>query len=823
MSRRAHITLEAVSKINLNRSRRRKEADFSQYSRLSDSSPRRLRILKPLLAIISIVSFATCVLADSPDLQPEGVAEKLIVESIANRRLIDLATNSTAASNRIVRGAFIEWLLTKNLNNIHHGGLRLRNAIITNWLDLRNVEVPCEVQLECCHFKSGVNLAGAHFLHNLSFQGSRFDTNFEARGLKVDGSLILNTRTLSSGQLDLFGKPTTTPELANYLRMSNVYNLWPLLPSEFAFDKTRQIVHWEYSDHVTSPTNNFTATLRGEKFLFRQISGYRPQPGAPIRSSVEFDQFDGVITNYSESVFLDALRPLLTNSLDISSLSHNRAVKRLTTARWPLVQTRSESGAEVDSLPPTDGERVRPALHSAFDEGGGQGPYVIWYQGDGSFIICQETVFAGEIHLDGASIGANLEAWDAEFRKNATFNGVTIGGNVFLEQARFLGTVSFGYLRTAHDFSIASSFFGSGNIVNAFGLEIGGTLNFEWAHFGGSANFGGGHISKELRANYVRFPNSYHVANFRGLNVDGSVQLRGAEFAAPATFILAKINGNFEAQNSVFEDDRSFEDLQYVTQDSFTFNTDFGSMTVDGFAIFESACFARSVSFRNGAYGNLYFDGVQWPDATYMRDFYTNEPFSTNLLRLEGINFRTIRDITSGAFFHSRQQLKESQINLVNLLQNYTPYSFDIYAKLEAYFRGEGERSLANQVFISAKKREGAEAGPWGRFVNKFLRYTIMYGKWPGLAFGQSLVVVILLSVLCETRMLRKDTHTPPSFPLAFLYSLGNCLPLVDLKTADLLEFKPGKDRFRYLLAFTKILGYILVPLWAVAWAGLVK
>jgi len=246
-------------------------------------------------------------------------------------------------------------------------------------------------------------------------------------------------------------------------------------------------------------------------------------------------------------------------------------------------------------------------------------------------------------------------------------------------------------------------------------------------------------------------------------------------------------------------------------------------MTVDGFAIFESACFARSVSFRNGAYGNLYFDGVQWPDATYMRDFYTNEPFSTNLLRLEGINFRTIRDITSGAFFHSRQQLKESQTNLVNLLQNYTPYSFDIYAKLEAYFRGEGERSLANQVFISAKKREGAEAGPWGRFVNRFLRYTIMYGKWPWLAFGQSLVVVIMLSLLCETRMLRKDTHTPPSFPLAFLFSLGNCLPLVDLKTADLLEFKPDKERFRYLLAFAKILGYILVPLWAVAWAGLIK
>jgi hypothetical protein len=762
------------------------------------------------LAGSSLLLFATYALADSPDFQPQGVAEKLIAENVANRRLVDLATNSPAASNRIVRGAFIEWLLTRNLNNIHHGGLRLRNAIITNWLDLRNVEVPCEVQLECCHFKNGVNLAGAHFLHNLSFQGSRFDGNLEARGLRIDGSLMLGTRTLSSGQLDLSGKTPTPPELANCLRMSNVYNLWPLLPAEFAFDKARQIQHWDFSDDPTSPTNNFTGTLRGERFLFRQISGYRPLPGAPIGSSVEFDWSS---TTLSESFPFNGLRDLLPNALDISSLSKADAVKRLTSARWPLTET---SGA-LSPLSPSDAERPKGEGVTS------SSPYVVWWQSDGSFITCQETIFAGEVHLDGASIGANLEAWDTEFRNNATFNSLTVAGNAFLGQSRFLGTSSFGYLHTEHDLSIASSFFGSGNIVNAYGLEIGGSLNLEWVCFSGSANFGGGHVSKEFIANYVHFPNNYHVANFRGLNVDGSVQLRGAEFAAPVTFILAKIKGNFEAQNSVFEDDRSFADLEHVTQDTFTFNTDFGGMTVEGFAIFENACFARSVSFRNAAFGNFYLDNVRWPDAAYINAWYTNEPFSTNLLRLEGINFRTIRDITTGPFFHSRQQLKESQTNLVTLLQNYTPYSFDIYAKLEAYFRGEGERILANHVFIAAKEREGAEAGPWGRFVNKFLRYTIMYGKWPWLAFGESIIVIFLLGLLCRACMLRKDTHLPPNLPMSLLYSVGNCLPLVDLKTADLLELKPGQDWLRYVLAFAKVLGYILVPLWAVAWAGLVK
>lgn len=750
-----------------------------------------------ILAAVWTFALTNSAIADTPVFQPEGVAEKLIAENVSNRRLIDLATNSAPATNRIIRAAFIEWLLTNARTNVHHGGLRLRNAIITNWLDLRNVEVPCEVQLEFCRFKGGVNLSGAHFLHNLSFQGSRFDGTVEARNLRVDGSLLLSTRALwSGGPYDPSERAPTPPQLANCLRTNGVYEIWPLLPVEFDFDEHRQLLQWEFSDRSQPDAAQFTATLRGKKFLVRQIRGYRPQPGGSVKSSVELEW---VPVYRSESFPVDEMRQLLSNRLDVAFLSTPQAVKELTSVRWPLVET----------------------------SGTNSSPFVVWWQGNDPdqppFMICQETVFAEEVHLDGAAIGGNLEGWDAEFRKSASFNGASIGGNVFLDQARFFGTVSFGYLRTGHDFSMASSFFASRGIVNAYGVEIGGTLNLEWVHFNGSANFGGAHVSKELVANYVRFPNPLHLVNFRGFELDGSVQLRGAEFAAPVTFILAKIKGNFEAQNSVFEDDLSFEELERVTEDSFTFNTDFGSMTVDGFAIFENTCFARSVSFRNGAYGNLYFDGVRWPDASFMRNCYTNEPFSTNLLRLEGISFRTIRDISTGPFFHSRLQLKESHANLLELLQNYTPYSHDIYDKLEAYFRGEGERDLADHVFISGKIREGAEGGRGGRFINKFLRYTVMYGKWPWLAFVESMVVILFLGVLCRVCMIRKDTRVPPSLPMSLLYSLGNCLPLVDLKTADLLEIAPHKDWFRYLLAFAKVLGYILVPLWAVAWAGLVR
>src|SRR6266481_7975536 len=45
----ARKTLEPVSKFNRVRSCRREEADFVENSKLSVSSPRRLRILKPVL------------------------------------------------------------------------------------------------------------------------------------------------------------------------------------------------------------------------------------------------------------------------------------------------------------------------------------------------------------------------------------------------------------------------------------------------------------------------------------------------------------------------------------------------------------------------------------------------------------------------------------------------------------------------------------------------------------------------------------------------------------------------------------------------------
>jgi hypothetical protein len=78
--------------------------------------------------------------------------------------------------------------------------------------------------------------------------------------------------------------------------------------------------------------------------------------------------------------------------------------------------------------------------------------------------------------------------------------------------------------------------------------------------------------------------------------------------------------------------------------------------------------------------------------------------------------------------------------------------------------------------------------------------------------------------LLCQRCMVKKTPHRGgPGFGLALFFILNTFLPIMDLGAGDLLEYRHGKDWFRYLIALEKILGYILVPLWTMALTGLIK
>jgi hypothetical protein len=479
------------------------------------------------------------------------------------------------------------------------------------------------------------------------------------------------------------------------------------------------------------------------------------------------------------------------------------ATNRPTTVRWLF-----DNANDPASLP----------LAALWDAGSLTNPT------DQTVTFFEPTVFRKGASLDQAVISGKLDAGGVEFRQGLYSQSLKVGDDIVMTGARFDADANFVYAQIGHDFALQESLFDAN--FNSYGMSVGGSLMVDHARFRAGASFEAVSAGKAFRGQYVRFENRSALAEFRGLKVDGEVDFLRAQFAGPANFILSQIKGNFQAQGATFEDDHTFLELKNLpglNDDTYTFNTDFGSMEVDGFAIFENVLFARSVSFRNARFGNLYLDGVRWPEQNFLTN-YIDDPKTNDLLRLEGMSFTTIRDITSDHFLHTRAQLEESQKNLLAMFTSRSPYSFDIYAQLESFFQREGAPDLADEVFINAKEREGKEATGLAKLANTLLDWTVGYGRKPWKAFIESLACILICAAFCKGCMVKKISPVqPPSWPLAFFFSLGAFLPFIELGTKELLDFRKKREWFCYLIAVEKILGYILVPLWTLALSGLLR
>ena len=774
------------------------------------------RVCRALLVFLGLMPGLSAWAGDDTNRFPYPLfAEDFVQTHLTNQDFIDLAGQPTG---RIIRGGFLEWLLTKKMSQLSHHGLRLKNAVITNAVDLSNVEVPAQVHFCCCHFLDRVNLSAAHFGHDLTFEGCLFDGEFQASALRVGGSLELKPFYLSSAwETDSATAPPDEAGLRRHLATNETIQSWSPGQTNFILDTNRLIRKWMIADArmlmIADPTNVnltltnrwtniFEATAWGDRLFLVQINDEVPGQAA------------NAVMNLTAGPFTNQWN---TGSLELSAI------------RTALAVNLNTSPADIQDRVLTD-QAASPTVSVRWWFDNPTDPAALplvakWARGS-PLEFCQPTVFRQPVSLDRAVIAGKLDAPAVAFRK-LWCHSLKVENVIWMADCACDDEADFTYSQIGRDFWLHNCLFKKS--FKAVGMNVGGSLILEHARFGDKAEFDDVTVGHDFRAPFVRFENRNSLAEFRGLKVDGQVAFKRAQFAGPANFILSHIKGNFQAEDATFEDNHPFRELQAITADSFTFNVDFGSMQVDGFAIFEDALFTRSVSFRNARFGNLYLDGMHWPEARRLAG-YTNDPAPNELLRLEGMDFDTIRDITtSGRFRHTPEQLKESQKNLLEMFARRSPYSFDIYAKLEKYFVREGAPDLADQVHITAKKREGKEAETTlARVGNWILQFTVGYGRMPWRTFGESLVIILIWGFFyylggCMVRKIPEKKDERPGFWLALLVSLGTFLPIIDLGTSKLLECKPDKEWFRYVIAAEKILGYILVPLWTMALTGLIK
>ncbi len=125
-----------------------------------------------------------------PDLKPLWPAEEEILKQVAAGNEVDLRYRfGEDDKNRKIRGRFLEALLTAGGIpglTIHRRGVVIKNAVITDDLDLKSAAMQSEVTLIGCIFGGNVNFQDCFFKYNLQILRSQF----EKQALFIDIEVI---------------------------------------------------------------------------------------------------------------------------------------------------------------------------------------------------------------------------------------------------------------------------------------------------------------------------------------------------------------------------------------------------------------------------------------------------------------------------------------------------------------------------------------------------------------------------------------------------------------------------------------------------------
>ncbi|MBE2216337.1 MAG: hypothetical protein IAE82_20860 [Opitutaceae bacterium] len=450
---------------------------------------------------------------------------------------------------------------------------------------------------------------------------------------------------------------------------------------------------------------------------------------------------------------------------------------------------------------------------------------------DGTFwlsaVACAGAASFGYAHITdemtfaGATFMAKFSLYGADVRGNLNLTS-TPDSPFIVHGPAELGDMRLGLNVYAWEAQFAGSF-------NGAGMRVGGSCHFNLARFGGPASFSGADIRGDFIADGASFTSSRFesikdAATFSEMQVGGSCTFNVAGpsgiptiFSGPASFILAKIGGNFEARGARFADTRHPAELRARSAGGLHHNVDFGSMTVGGFMLLKGATFAGACSLRNATVGNLHLEQVSWNGGDHS-------------VRLDGLDYQNIR--AEGAeqedeFTWVDQRASWARLR-DDLLRHRAEYSAQVFEKLEGYFRRVGYSDLADEVFMERKRIERTEV-----FVPPSLDWMLNWGLWlfvghgrhPEYALGWSLLIILIGSVVFRSANMQPKPGASARAELGcspFWYSLDLFVPIIDLKANDAWEPRPSRAIDCYI-AIHKLVGAIIVPLGLGAITGLVR
>src|SRR5262249_21074526 len=161
-----------------------------------------------LAAFVAIISVSAA--GAQKDAKRVTPAETWVVSQATAGEIADLSKKFPAEKDRKLRADFLEDLVTGALPGFkpHRNGVRVMGAIIDNPIKLANAQIPCEVWLEHCQFKSTASLVGANFYGSASFEGSKFMADASFASMKV-GKVASFNDAVFEGPVTFFSAEVT--------------------------------------------------------------------------------------------------------------------------------------------------------------------------------------------------------------------------------------------------------------------------------------------------------------------------------------------------------------------------------------------------------------------------------------------------------------------------------------------------------------------------------------------------------------------------------------------------------------------------------------
>jgi hypothetical protein len=174
-------------------------------------------ILSGFLRTVSMLAFLPLCLgaagrSDSKfALDGRGLAagEKFVLEQLAAGKSADLKSQFGEGTNSVLRGAFLEALLSQPGTNVHRNGISIEHAVVLDAVDLRNTTVRYEVNLVECRFHAEVDFSKSVFENTLSLTGSTFQGPVNFSAMKIGRAVTFDQASfwgeVNASQLEVVG------------------------------------------------------------------------------------------------------------------------------------------------------------------------------------------------------------------------------------------------------------------------------------------------------------------------------------------------------------------------------------------------------------------------------------------------------------------------------------------------------------------------------------------------------------------------------------------------------------------------------------------